>query len=38
MLEQLSQDFELILFSQQARDFTKDLAKHLTITPPVPSD
>jgi hypothetical protein len=34
MLDQLSSEFELILFSAQPRDYTRDLAKLLTLAPP----
>jgi len=34
MLEQLSQDFELVLYSAQPKDYTKEVAKLLTINPP----
>lgn len=34
MLEQLASDFELILYSAQPRDYTRELAKLLTLSPP----
>lgn len=36
MLDQLYQDFELILYSAQPKEYTRDLAKLLTLNPPEP--
>jgi hypothetical protein len=33
MLEQLKNEFELILFSNNARDYTEGIAEALTLTP-----
>jgi TFIIF-interacting CTD phosphatase-like protein len=33
MLDQLKNEFELILFSNNARDYTEKIAEALTITP-----
>jgi hypothetical protein len=33
MLDQLAQDFELILYSAQPKEYTRDLAKLLTLNP-----
>lgn len=35
MLDQLGLDFELILYSAQPKEYTRDLAKLLTLVPPV---
>jgi hypothetical protein len=33
MLDQLAHDFELILYSAQPKEYTRDLAKLLTLNP-----
>jgi hypothetical protein len=38
MLDQLKNDFELILFSAQPKDYTMDVAKHITLVPPIPNN